>query len=733
MSTAPEKLTPVSPKSPCPVCNGTHKCSVGNAGLIVCGRTSDPAEGFRHLGPSKKDSQFHLYRRADEVAVDRPKPRKTITVNWPAVASRCARAMTTAASNDLAAELGLPEDAAGILAVGFDAKDKSGPCWTFPERDGQGKVVGVNRRFRDGTKRASPGSARGLSIPDRWIDRAGPLLVVEGPSDTIALSYCKLPAVGRPSNTGGIEFLIDLLTNFPVDREVIILGERDEKKDGSWPGKEGAERTAAVLADRLARPIGVALPPAGSKDARVWITGQNLDPKDYNEWVQAGRRFMEEVERLPGCTGPVSADPLPPVAPELAPPPPLADEAFHGPIGAFARAVEPYTEADPAAVLAQTLVMFGSAVGRGVWTTIGSGRHGSNEFVLIVGSTAEGRKGESLSVARRLMSRVDDVWYKERVASGLSSGEGLIHAVRDATYKREKVASDGKEEYQQVQTDPGQSDKRLLVIESEFGSTLRQFDRTGNTLSHAIREAWDGNQLRVLTKTSGESATNPHVSIIGHITPLELRKSLSDVEAGNGLANRFLIVHAGRSKLLPDPPPVPDMIYSNTIADLTYAVGSARFAGEIPRSESARSLWSTGMYQGLSMSRAGVAGPLTARAPAHVLRLALIYALADGDKEVKPVHIRAAHALWAYSEASIGSVFGLGTGNSLADDIERLVRGNPAGVTRTDISNYFNRNKSKLDLDDAIATLIRLGRIATMKAPTNGRSATRYVTTRTAA
>ena len=56
-------LIPASKATPCPVCQGTHKCSTTADGLILCGRTADPAPGFDHLGPCK-DPTWHLFRPA---------------------------------------------------------------------------------------------------------------------------------------------------------------------------------------------------------------------------------------------------------------------------------------------------------------------------------------------------------------------------------------------------------------------------------------------------------------------------------------------------------------------------------------------------------------------------------------------------------------------------------------------------------------------------------------------
>src|SRR4029453_2896452 len=121
------------------------------------------------------------------------------------------------------------------------------------------------------------------------------------------------------------------------------------------------------------------------------------------------------------------------------------------------------------------------------------------------------------------------------LTSGLSSGEGLIWAVRDPIEKQQPIKEGGRVvDYQLVTEDAGVTDKRLLVIESELASTLKVMAREGNTLSPVMRQAWDGHDLRTLTKSSSARATAPHISIIGHITRDELRRYLEATEAANG-------------------------------------------------------------------------------------------------------------------------------------------------------------------------------------------------------
>src|SRR5262249_55131531 len=99
--------------------------------------------------------------------------------------------------------------------------------------------------------------------------------------------------------------------------------------------------------------------------------------------------------------------------------------------------------------------------------------------------------------------------------------------------------------------DEGVSDKRLFVVEPEFAAALRGMQRQANTLSAAIRLAWDTGNLSTLTKHDPIIATGAHIAIVGHITADELRAELPATDTANGFANRFLFVAVRRSKLLP--------------------------------------------------------------------------------------------------------------------------------------------------------------------------------------
>ena len=419
---------------------------------------------------------------------------------------------------------------------------------------------------------------------------------------------------------------------------------------------------------------------------------------------------------------------IPPVAPrgpKTAWPDPPDRKAFHGPAGEFVQAIEPHSEADPMALLIQVLAGFGSVIRRGPYFPVEADRHYTNEFAVLVGASSKARKGTSESRVRSLLSEVDSEWASTRISSGLSSGEGLIWAVRDSITKHEPIRDRGQiKGYQDVEADPGVSDKRLLVFESEFSSVLRQLEREGNTLSAVIRSAFDTGNLRSMTKNSPAVATNAHISILGHVVDEELRRYLSATEQGNGFANRFLWLCVKRSKFLPEDEDrrVSQKALLPVIKKFNAAARFAKTVGEMKRDETAREYWRA-IYRELSSGKPGLLGAVTSRAEAHVTRLSCIFALLDQSPVVRGEHLEAATALWEFCENSCRYIFGDATGNPDADLILKTLRSSPAGVTRTEINNLFGRNKPASAIGRALDSLLSLGLVRFDRRETEGRSA----------
>jgi hypothetical protein len=396
-------------------------------------------------------------------------------------------------------------------------------------------------------------------------------------------------------------------------------------------------------------------------------------------------------------------------------PTPLGAAAYYGLVGEIVRALERYSEADPAGILVHALVMFGSAIGRAAFYEVEATRHHTNEFAIFVGPTSSGRKGTAYNQALAVFNGAAVQWTEDRIQSGLSSGEGLIAAVRDRVMgKDDEVA------------DPGVTDKRLLVKEAEFASTLRVARREGNTLTGVIREAFDTGKLGTMTKTNRTTASGAHISIIGHTTPEELRRYVDRTDIANGFMNRFLIICVKRSKLLPDGGSPPAELLAMLSAKLGSVIESAREPRQLARTAEARDRWRAEYPALTEPAYAGLLAALTDRAEAHVLRLSCLYALLDRGAAIDVPHLEAALEIWRYSRESAAVVFGDVLGDPVADAIVGALRRSPTGLTRTDIRDLFGRNQKRQRIQAALELLNRQGVAAVRQEETHGRPRERW-------
>jgi predicted transcriptional regulator len=400
--------------------------------------------------------------------------------------------------------------------------------------------------------------------------------------------------------------------------------------------------------------------------------------------------------------------------------PVLSDKALSGLSGDIVRTIEPHTEADNAALLIQFLAGFGSLIGKTAHFQVGADKHFTKINAVIVGASSRARKGTSWSEIERLLIRVDES-FRDCIQNGLSSGEGLIYHVRDERTEKRPIKTKGIiTSYQDEIVDEGATEKRAFVIEPEFARVLQSMKREGNTLSSVIRQAWDTDRLRVMTKNP-VSATEAHVSIVGHITEIELIRNLDETESANGFANRFNWICARRSKYLPDGGNLAENDLNEAVRCLNEAVQFARKTEQIKRDAEANQLWHQ-VYKRLSDGYGGLLGSVTSRATAQVIRLACLYALLDCSDIIRLEHLEAALAVWQYCEDSAKYIFGMSSGDKVADEIFTALKSSEAGLSKTEISNHFNRNRTAKEIETALQTLLELERVEKAEEKTQGRT-----------
>jgi len=110
-----------------------------------------------------------------------------------------------------------------------------------------------------------------------------PVIVVEGQTDVAAAMDLGFVAVGRPSATGGLKGLADLLRG----RDVAIFGENDRKADGKWPGRDGVERAFQALRGS-ASSCKKCFPPEDCKDLRDWVQKYAPDQQEVLAAIEGG-------------------------------------------------------------------------------------------------------------------------------------------------------------------------------------------------------------------------------------------------------------------------------------------------------------------------------------------------------------------------------------------------------------------------------------------------------------
>ncbi|PYJ64184.1 MAG: hypothetical protein DME74_00645 [Verrucomicrobia bacterium] len=533
--------------------------------------------------------------------------------------------------------------------------------------------------------------------------RAQAIAIAEGEKDCDNLTKLGIIAT---CNSGGACKWRDNYSEALRGKDVAIFGDADE------PGQAHVQQVIESLTG-IAHSI-----------KRIELPGGFHDVSDYIGSLTKGRaadaiaKLVDETPVLNSFKSSVDVDADVEAEPEDEFPKSCPVEAFYGLAGDVVYRIDSHTEADPVAVLVHYLVAFGNAVDRSPHAIADGSRHGTNIFGACVGETSKARKGTSASHNKRIFRRADEAWVKECVTSGLSSGEGLIYAVRDAVVKRVKQKGGG---YANEIVDDGIADKRRMFIESEFASTLRVMGREGNTLSAVIRQAWDDGDLRTAVKNSPNSATGAHISIMAHVTRDEVRRELCATDQANGFANRFQWFAVRRSKCLPEGGNLDDDNLNDLVTRTHRAIEFAKKAGVVTRDDDARKLWCD-VYPELSEGKPGLLGAITARAEAQVLRLSLIYALLDLSTKVRPEHLRAALALWKYSERSARWIFGMATGDATADRILSALRAaGSKGMTQTQISErLFNRNVPSTVLSASLRILHESEKIKSTKESTGG-------------
>ncbi|MEB0058810.1 DUF3987 domain-containing protein [Variovorax sp. LG9.2] len=304
---------------------------------------------------------------------------------------------------------------------------------------------------------------------------------------------------------------------------------------------------------------------------------------------------------------------------------------------------------------------------------------------------------------------IDEAVAPQVHSGGLSTREGLALMIHDGW-------TEGKTEVDPIH------DKRLMVIESEFANVLQQGKRDGNTLSSALRDAWDGVSIKPATKGRPRVwASDPHVCLSGAVTPGELHGLMASRELTNGFANRFMVIWAERTRMLPFPCATPqseiDAFAERAIEVIRFADGD-RFAEtdckEIGITDAAKAKFAALYMSELNDESAGekITALLERRAPV-LRRLAMLFALCDLTATVDVHHIDAALAWVRYWSDSVTFIFSNAAEEvataEVNDTAQKIIDflAERETATRSQVSKEcFGGHQSKARIDAALDELL---------------------------
>ncbi len=265
----------VNRANPCPICKRPDWCAVSADGTAaLCQRVESAKRcgegGWLHR---LKDGPRQERRCVRVVRLSAGGPARE---DLARLARDFREAVDPGRLYQFAVSLGLSVTSLCQLGVGWSAEHRA---WSFPMTDAGGAVLGIRLRRPNGFKFAVKGGREGLFIPSTAGDDISPLYVCEGPTDAAALldmGFRKV--VGRPSATGGIKLVVELVRRRrPSD--VVVMADGDEA------GRRGANNLGSVLV-AYGPAVRIIAPPEGVKDVRDLLRAGGTR-EDMEKTIQA--------------------------------------------------------------------------------------------------------------------------------------------------------------------------------------------------------------------------------------------------------------------------------------------------------------------------------------------------------------------------------------------------------------------------------------------------------------
>lgn len=338
---------------------------------------------------------------------------------------------------------------------------------------------------------------------------------------------------------------------------------------------------------------------------------------------------------------------------------------------------------------------------------------GTQRLILygaLVGDSNYARKGQTISEVTSTLSQIDPLLDVIKTPYIPSSGPAFIDTLAES------------------------KDDGVLMVATEMGRMLANCARENETLSYDMRDAWDGIPVGGRTRKTGKTnAADYHLSILGATTPEDLVAKLTDTDLRNGWANRWLWFWAEKRPGGFDQTRV-NRVDPATAAFIRDGIEFARRLGHgsaLIKPDHTMVLTPAGaamldrISNELDVPAHGTIGVLRQRMPPIAVRIAMVAACLDQQREVDVEHLEFGFFLTDYAVQSIRAVFGTRIDDEVAKTILDILRQAPDGWLNTStIAKAIRKDGSRTNR--AIQRLLDAGLVEREDRQTAGRPAIGY-------
>jgi len=372
---------------------------------------------------------------------------------------------------------------------------------------------------------------------------------------------------------------------------------------------------------------------------------------------------------------------------------PLPEVVKSGLIGEYIDLMTPTTEASESYHLGVGLTMAGAMIGRRVHVRYGRPVF-ANLFTLLVGASGKTRKDTSITRGTEFLKQwISEGTTQRQVNTGIltdvGSSEGLLKAMEEQP--------------------------QMLLYLTELSKLISKGRRQGTaTILPVLMEAFDGpDALHNVSIQSKIEVKHPFLSIISATQPRILEDLMTDADVHSGFINRWLIIPGAPRAPLPWPPSV-DRAVSRLLFERMHCTINDGFPDhfELPICEAARAFWSEWYAADWHVGRTDDEAAMRGRAATLVVKVALIYAVLNGDQMLTQHHLELGIAvvewMWLHVRRMLPTWGGTVPGRIEAKITQYLIQHGPTNKRK--LRQYCRaRTWSTADFNSALDAMYKGG------------------------